>query len=36
MKRIKKNNAMALKLGIKGLKSSLDAMPLITSIKLGL
>ena len=26
MKRIKQNNAMAVKLGIKGLKSSLDAM----------
>ena len=26
MKRIKQNNAMAIKLGIKGLKSSLDAM----------
>ena len=29
MKRIKQNNAMAIKLGIKGLKSSLDAMKLI-------
>ena len=26
MKRIKQNNAMVVKLGIKGLKSSLDAM----------
>ena len=26
MKKIKQNNAMAVKLGIKGLKSSLDAM----------
>ena len=26
MKRIKQNNAMAVKLGIKGLKTSLDAM----------
>ena len=31
MKRIKQNNAMAVKLGINGLKSSLDAMKLIRS-----
>ena len=33
MKRIKQNNAMAVKLGIKGVKSSMDAMQTLSTYR---